>query len=626
MFGMHDGDVYKNRLDLRRPYGQLIENYDLDKLRKHNGIDNNADEIFKNDITPLCKYNRDLVDVHIEQDKISPAFWYCKMKKEKITVDAYKLYSHVGNYNDFTRDTEKHLLLLKTLNSILGEFVSDDQYSDTQVVIGFIETQGNNIQNCMRDLVSLYIRNISNVKNTENTVEFEKTFDDVGSFEDILTGEPHKDAIREETDKLFDIYSDITFGNHHRKMKKGIKAILSTVMCTNSAYVNTMNIYKNIAFLFYSTYELHNKEDISLEMLQLVSVHNISRYLDTYNISFEDYEIYSNEDFVERVKNLGVEIIKKIEHTKAKVITKINFKSNSRKNKKFKKFLGITEEAYKRQGSSIKIMENKPKNDVVDTLYDNIPEYLRKLIENFIDISNDMIRFYRNLDKCRTKEEILKLANKYISHKEFEVNNIKELQSKILQDAYYKFGNILNQNNTVYGRNAIDIGLRKKLPSPNHTMVSLFVDNPERKPAPIPVNDIFEKYDSFEKLIYKADDYEKDLNQIIDKLRKVNIYTDVAKSLIADLQNNPGESDEVDKLKQNLGNLADKNFVIFNGFSVYIIKLFNIIPALSTRVYDLTGTAMSALMEWEQSQRDSDYKTGAIKYKDNRTKSHKQAK
>lgn len=225
--------------------------------------------------------------------------------------------------------------------------------------------------------------------------------------------------------------------------------------------------------------------------------------------SREDEEKKKNPHEVAAKNAQKHSVLDKIKELPSKVnlITQ-NFQLWARKRKNlgfYKKYLDRVESGlYEKYSDEAQILENKMIDDPVNILKDEAKVYIHDIVEGINKVYQDLLDVTKNLENVTLAEKAESLIEKYIGNDlvtqniKGEKNEDKNYKTKILNATKLKIAKVLMKNGErkVYGYTVKNMVL-KGYPTPNHLIVTLFVDNPELKPEKQSVSSIFKSAESF---------------------------------------------------------------------------------------------------------------------------------
>lgn len=304
-----------------------------------------------------------------------------------------------------------------------------------------------------------------------------------------------------------------------------------------------------------------------------------------------------------------------------------NFQLWARKRKNlgfYKKYLDRVESGlYDKYASSSEVLENKMLGDPVDILKNEAKVYIHDIVEGVNKVYSDLLNASKQLEDVVEADKCKAIIDKYIN-KDVIDQNIKGEKSednsykiKILNATKLKIAKVLMKNGErkVYGYTVKNMVL-KGYPTPNHLIVTLFVDNPELKPEKQPVDQIFQSAESFRIL---ADSDKQDvfnvsnmtkaaLDKTVDNkvMNTIEMYKSNALSKFknASLDNKKDQGKIIDQIWDGV-KLASKELLSRKS---YIIDCINIYYSMILRIDRLAVNSIKAMLANEAMNLDSKYK------------------
>jgi len=304
-----------------------------------------------------------------------------------------------------------------------------------------------------------------------------------------------------------------------------------------------------------------------------------------------------------------------------------NFQLWARKRKNlgfYKKYLDRVESGlYDKYASSSEVLENKMLGDPVDILKNEAKVYIHDIVEGINKVYSDLLNASKQLEDVVEADKCKAIIDKYIN-KDIIDQNIKGEKSedksykiKILNATKLKIAKVLMKNGErkVYGYTVNNMVL-KGYPTPNHLIVTLFVDNPELKPEKQPVDQIFQSAESFRIL---ADSDKQDvfnvsnmtkaaLDKTVDNkvMNTIEMYKSNALSKFKNtaLDNKKDQGKIIDQIWDGV-KLASKELLSRKS---YIIDCINIYYSMILRIDRLAVNSIKAMLANEAVNLDSKYK------------------
>lgn len=219
-------------------------------------------------------------------------------------------------------------------------------------------------------------------------------------------------------------------------------------------------------------------------------------------LSSENYE-YSLEDAVGNVRQLGADAadVGKSLSEIPQMITEISrkfkmFRMKSKNHFFYKKYLGRIDHLYERYANEARVKENKMNGDPVKILKEKATQYIERVSDQFIALHGELMNMSKQIERAEDPKVALGIINKYLRDYKTDLTKANEIPVRMMKATKDRVAQIILEGNRIYGYTRESI-IAKKVPPPNHTIVSLFVDNPHEVPEVQAVSDIFESVDSF---------------------------------------------------------------------------------------------------------------------------------
>ena len=233
--------------------------------------------------------------------------------------------------------------------------------------------------------------------------------------------------------------------------------------------------------------------------------------------SIEKEKNETNKHQIEAKNSQKQSLLDKIKElpSKADLISK-NFQLWARKRKNlgfYKKYLDRVQSGlYDKYGGEAEVLENQMIDDPVVILKTEAKTYIHDIVEGINEVYVNILELTKKLENVSEADRCIRLVNKYIipeineeyykKYRDFLYDffsTTKSYKDKLYQSTRMKIAKVLMRNGErkVYGYTVKNMVL-KDYPTPNHLIVTLFVDNPELRPEKQPVNQIFKSVESFE--------------------------------------------------------------------------------------------------------------------------------
>lgn len=310
---------------------------------------------------------------------------------------------------------------------------------------------------------------------------------------------------------------------------------------------------------------------------------------------------------------------------KADLISK-NFQLWARKRKNlsfYKKYLDRVQSGlYDKYSGEAEVLENQMIDDPVSILKNEAKVYIHDIVEGINGVYTSILELTKKLENVSDANKCINLVNKYIGSDTLDQNikgeksEIKTYKDKLYQSTRMKIAKVLMRNGErkVYGYTVKNMVL-KDYPTPNHLIVTLFVDNPELKPEKQPVNQIFKSVESFEIL---ADSDKKDIFNVSNMTKAAlektvdNKVMNTIEQYKANALNHFKQADLENKKEQ--GKIIDQ---IWDGIKTsskellsrksYIIECINTYYSMILRIDKLAVNSINAMLAVENMNLDSKY-------------------
>lgn len=321
-------------------------------------------------------------------------------------------------------------------------------------------------------------------------------------------------------------------------------------------------------------------------------------------------------------------IFDKIKELPAKVnLISQNFQLWARKRKNlgfYKKYLDRVESGlYEKYSGEAKILENQMIDDPVDVLKGSAKVYIHDIVEGINKVYENLLDVTKKLEGVTIAEKAESLIDGYIDKDvvdqniKGEKNTDKSYKDKILNATKLKIAKVLMRNGErkVYGYTVKNMVL-KGYPTPNHLIVTLFVDNPEVKPEDQSVNEVFKSAESFRILadsdkqdVFNVENMTKAaLNKTVDN--KVMNTIEMCKSnalkafKAASMDNKKEQGKIIDQIWDGI-KVASKELL---SRKAYIIDCINIYYQMILRIDNKAVQAIKSMLAVENLHLDKNYK------------------
>lgn len=344
-----------------------------------------------------------------------------------------------------------------------------------------------------------------------------------------------------------------------------------------------------------------------------------------YDFSFEEEKNKHMVDAKNAQKHSLLDKIKELP-SKANLISQ-NFQLWARKRKNlgfYKKYLDRVESGlYDKYSGEARVKENRMIDDPVVILKDKAKVYIHDIVEGVNAIYKNLLNTTKELEDEVNSDKCIQIIDKYIGKDVVEQNikgekaNIKSYKDKILNATKLKIAKVLmeNGNRRVYGYTVKNMVL-KGYPTPNHLIVTLFVDNPEEAPQEQSVNEIFKSTESFNIIgdsdkqdIFNVGNMTKAaLNKTVDDkvMNTIEMFKSNAlnKFKSAALDNKKEQGKIIDQIWDGI-KLSSKELL---SRKAYIIDCINIYYQMILRIDNLAVRAIKSMLAQENLNLDDRYK------------------
>lgn len=361
---------------------------------------------------------------------------------------------------------------------------------------------------------------------------------------------------------------------------------------------------------FLRSTEKVNKEEDNKE--KTVSKQNKENYIKT-------------EDIKKHEKNNVVSKLKELPGKASNISKQCKLWARGRKNLSFyKKYLDrVKSGLYDKYGGEAQVLENEMIDDPVSILKGPAKQYIHDIVKDINKLYLELSDLAKKLESKTTAEQCIMVVESYckdyVGQKKDGKNRKDEKTSwktRIDEATKYKIARILlrNGDRSVYGYTSKNMVL-KGFPTPNHLIVTMFVNNPQENPQVQPVTNIFTSVDSFE--ILASSDKEDVFNvsnmnkAVLEKTADDKILNDIARFRQTAISH--FKSSSIDDKKEN-GRIIDQ---IWDGIKIsmkellskktYLIDCINVYFDMVLRIDKLAVMAIKDLLAVENKYRDVKY-------------------
>lgn len=344
-----------------------------------------------------------------------------------------------------------------------------------------------------------------------------------------------------------------------------------------------------------------------------------------YDFSLEEEKNKHMVDAKNAQKHSLLDKIKELP-SKANLISQ-NFQLWARKRKNlgfYKKYLDRVESGlYDKYSGEARVKENRMIDDPVVILKDRAKIYIHDIVEGINSVYKNLLNVTKELENEVNSDKCIQIIDKYIGKDIVDQNikgekaNTKSYKDKILNATKLKIAKVLmeNGNRRVYGYTVKNMVL-KGYPTPNHLIVTLFVDNPEEAPQEQSVNEIFKSTESFDIIgdsdkqdIFNVGNMTKAaLNKTVDDkvMNTIEMFKSNAlnKFKSAALDNKKEQGKIIDQIWDGI-KLSSKELL---SRKAYIIDCINIYYQMILRIDNLAIRAIKSMLAQENLNLDDRYK------------------
>lgn len=278
---------------------------------------------------------------------------------------------------------------------------------------------------------------------------------------------------------------------------------------------------------------------------------------------------------------------------------------------------------YDRYGDEAQVRENRMIDDPVTILKGPAKQYIHDIVEDINKLYKEFNEMSERLATKTTAEDCIMTVQHYckdyIGDKKDGGKRDDEKTSwkiKLLEATKYKISRILLRygKRSVYGYTSRNMVL-KGYPTPNHLMVTMFVNNPEEHPEIQSVKNVFQSVDSFDIL---ASSEKNDIFNIQNMSRSVleetcddKVLNDIKECRASALSHFKAVA--MDNKKEN-GKIIDE---IWDGMKAsgkeilsrktYLIDCINVYFDMVLRIDNLAVMAIKDMLAVENKYRDKNY-------------------
>lgn len=319
------------------------------------------------------------------------------------------------------------------------------------------------------------------------------------------------------------------------------------------------------------------------------------------------------------------------------------FRTKAKNHFFYKKYIGRIEGLYERYSGEAKIIENNMKGDPVDILKNEAKTYITKVSNEFTKLGIQLIDLSKKISTLSDPKQSFLLIKKYCGIFAGEITKTNTIPQVMLKATIFKIAQIILKNNKIYGYTAEGMATNKKIPPANHTMVSLFIENPDEKPTEKVVSDIIKDVNSF-KLIAKNEKEpiftvsevcqemlskgitKNDISKIKEYQKESREKFEQVKHELAARGNSKEDKKEINLMRKQNSNIWSgiyKSFEYISKMKNYMLELTDAYFIMMMRIDNLCKECVTSMLEVERMKKDERYNTG---FKGTSLKQHKEYK
>jgi hypothetical protein len=304
------------------------------------------------------------------------------------------------------------------------------------------------------------------------------------------------------------------------------------------------------------------------------------------------------------------------------------FRRKSKNAAFYRKYLGRIDHLYERYADEADIKENKMKDDPAQILKTEAREYIMNFVNDMNKIYDDLKDLYDKTESVSNSKEAFSIINKHLEEYAVSEKGVKKIPKFMKKITKKRIAEAMLKDNKIYGYTVESI-VEKTYPPPNHTIVSLFVDNPQESAEDQKVSDIFKTIDSF-KLISSNEktpiyDVSKASNLLLKKgVQESDILAinKAKKASIKELKKQTNEDGKkVDKVTKKVMKYIWKGIEV-GMFEVvatkkYATDMIDQYFKMMMRIDNLCKQCVVSMLDVEASKKTKNYDTG---FKSNKRK------
>ncbi|MGL4949641.1 MAG: hypothetical protein ACRC5M_04605 [Anaeroplasmataceae bacterium] len=609
-------------------------------------------------------------------------------------------YEKIGDFKELDRETQRSVMSIPIPKSFTNTIISKIKQFSNNLDLSQLIFSLNQLMKKIDDLSSIsdseeitkcineiYEYLIEYRKGPTYNIAIEK-FGDVASFEDAI-------AVCENTvyDKLFEWLSEFP----SRLISEGIDRIGMDVDTSKVVAISQKGyITKGVDYEERDETEYNRKELLySIYFLYKHIINSIIECKSFWNKFFDlidpdihvdiDEEIFGSDDHLEMIlndlsntidcdddideeidqlmfgseanlpgakdfNNKGPNPFKLIANFYKTFPSKINkirkrfkmYRVNAKNHAFYMKYIGRIEGLYERYADETEVVENGMKGDPVEVLKNSGHKYISDVSNNIVNLQFaliDLSKKFASMNNPKMMYEAMKrFGGLYMS----EIKKSSDISPNFKKSLQFKFGEIINKNNKIYGYTPQGIAENKKIPPSNHCVVSLFVDRADEKPFTQKVSDIFKSVKSFQLIAKNEKEPILEVTMICSDILTKGIQEESFKQLkenkktckenvLSSIKEITAKEEKPKKAKRELlqqykycWKALEEGYKDTLEMKKYVAELIESYFVMMTRIDNLCKICLTALLQTERNAKDGGFKTGFDADKKKSNKEYKQ--
>ena len=287
----------------------------------------------------------------------------------------------------------------------------------------------------------------------------------------------------------------------------------------------------------------------------------------------------------------------------------------------YKKIMGRIDGLYDQYGDAT-IRENKMLGDPTTILTGTAKKYVEELATKSSKIYAELMNLVKGLAQASDPDSQLALIAKYTK---IPFKNMKNAKDEIYRAFFTRIAQAIMGNVQVYGFTMDSIVANRKVPPPNHVIVSLFVANAHEEPKEMSVREVFESVESFKLMdnvqkmpIYDIVNKASSAIQNAGSAHEFKEFTEARKLAIQKIKGFKSGSSfddaHIEKKKErqleNAWKGLEHSLQKFLTMKNYIIQCCDSYMNMVDRVDALARQCIGAMLQKEKEATDAGYKSG----------------